>query len=361
MSDKEMVPVSETQSPVTVLDLKTMNPIQIGVVVSRIYEGESVQRHEYYPGAEAQQYLELGTVPNRPSYRLGTTTTEWQFTDHMEALDPLLQVGYLPKKQYLGRGGLSLYTMLEAPDPVVFRDPVDWDIDYWNNAPLDDRDQRLREVREAVIVQSAIRPKKGISYHHGWWRMICTNGLMSEVLGLETLKMSHLNFDSEKVEDFASNLNSVKPYIDGDVNNQKGPLVGNLNGIRHLLSIFRQLSENPTIDADGLEDEDEDQVSISANLLDDQALPWSVKQALSPIINMNRWYNLELCDQFEMMINYYASMSGPRQPIYAFDLLNAISNPLNYPGEHAVMRGLMKSPGLFKTCANLVGTFSLLD
>lgn len=130
----ESVVVSEEARPVTVVNADG-ELVTLGTVISRVYEGEAVQRHEFISGNLTEDEQELMANPklNRPEkrYKLGPTTTKFNFVDHAQAIQPLVENGFQVQTMKLGRGGLSIYTVLEPVKPLTLDDPITWDEEFW--------------------------------------------------------------------------------------------------------------------------------------------------------------------------------------------------------------------------------------
>jgi len=248
----------------------------LGSVVSRVFEGEKVERHFFISA------LEKDKEGNPKEFSLGPTTNRFEFVDHQEALFPLIDQGFQIKRMEMMKGGLKLWTMLTPPDAFQTEDPIVWDKDIWG------RNNDLLE--EAIIVTSSIGPGQGIHYYFGWFRLVCTNGLMSEVLGLGHAKFSHLHWGSDKVSSFIE---------ENRINDRINPRMGNTTGL------------NRTID-------------IIDNLEGD-LIPLPIQKTVRPLAKLPKWYREDLRDQ--MILRFEDKSQGDE--VTAFDVLNMVTNPLS--------------------------------
>lgn len=355
--------VSENARGVHLIDQTSLQSHEIGTLVSRIYEGESVQRHFFIEGVNPSEYFGEESIPGGvKTYRLGPTTTDWEFVDHPDVLNPLLQMGFTISKLFYGRGGLTMSAILNPPDFKIQEDNVSWDYEFWQeyrkNTPLVDYG-----IIESVVVTSSIKPKKAINYLRGWFRLICTNGLMGSVFSWPKLRMNHNYFDPSRVEEYLNDY-----AVGGQFEFSRGPFIGTGRGIGRLQSWLQDYVATHSANLEDLEDSDDedDSASVSTtysgNLLPDieeEEVPFSVRQSLEPINRMPNWYALSLAEQFELMANGLGSGK-----VYAADMLNAITNPFYARNlvepEFSPIRLMSKTESLFKSFSDLVGAFSLI-
>lgn len=362
----QTVIVSEEAKGVHVIDPSTEGypTREIGTVVSRIYEGESVQRHLFIPGVTVAEYQEDQSLDVEKIYRLGPTTTHWEFIDHPTVLAPYLEEGFTVSKMFYGRGGLTMYALLQPPNPKVYQDPIGWDAAFWNGIGRDD--ERLRGITESVVVTSSIKPKKGIHYQRGWYRLICTNGMVSAVLQWPKLSMSHSQFDIAKAYDYMGLYTAAGSGGYNDVD--PGPFIGNLDGVRRLKQWVQNYIATNTVQVSTPDEEEEDDEiaeDIASAVVPGSSLqeniPFAIRKSMEPVMNMPGWYAQELDTQLDFMVQ---NLSDVTYSIYALDLLNALTNPIYHRtftnDDYSPIRLLTRAEGLFKTFSNLVGVFSLI-
>lgn len=76
---------------------------------------------------------------------------------------------------------------------VEYADPVQWD-------RFADGGQGT--LTPAVRVRSDLRRGHGFTYDLGYFRVVCTNGLVARAFSFGTLNLNHKLFETERVEDF---------------------------------------------------------------------------------------------------------------------------------------------------------------
>lgn len=339
-------------------------PREIGTLVSRIYEGESVQRHFFLAGVNHEDYNgDDSIMAAEKVYRLGPTTTEWKFVDHPETLMPLLNQGYSLSKIFYGRGGLTMSAILNPPDYQIQPDSVSWDRTFWDRIRPEVVSQTNLGIIEAMMVSSSIKPKKAINFLRGWFRLICTNGLMGNVFTWPRLRMNHNYFDPSRIEEYAGSYASG-----GSAQMDPGPFIGTGRGLDYLQSWLQNyVVTHSAVQENEDDDLDEDEVTttetsdlFAAYSIDESETPLSVRKSLDPINRMSSWYAQSLSEQFEMMANGI----GTAGKIYAVDMMNALTNPLYARNlqdpEFSPIRLMSKTESLFNAFSSLVGAFSLI-
>lgn len=344
MKDESVI-VQEERKEVKVLVQDESGKVRsqkLGEVISRVYMGEKVQRHEFEPASGSDQLVTGATKKSK--YSLGPTTTQFQFVDHETAVKPLIKNGYHIEKQLLGKGGLSLYSILSPVNPIEWEDSIHWDESLWNPVPG-------AKMRESVIVSTSIKPGKGIWYSRGIFRLICTNGLVSEIMNFGQIRMNHANFDSDKILDA---MNIKKELKEGE---RRGPLVGNIRGAKRLIDTLHRVAEFQGIDQQS-DDEDEEEENTQALRLED--VPLFARSAVNTLTSQPTWYTQGLIDQFEAMVNYFKGKDS--QGVYAVDLINATTSPFNLRArnqEVETFRPISRGPAVAKSVSHLLGAMSL--
>lgn len=285
----EMVPVTINEKEVFIYEPsdETSEPIKktLGRIVSRVFEGESIQRHFYIPEIVPDQMLGNRGHKIKHEYSLGPTTDSFTFTDHSEVLEPLINRGYELRSIRFSKGGLKLWSLLTPPDAFKMGDPINWDQKFWSSGG---------NLMEAVQVTSSIGPGMGINYQWGWFRVVCTNGLISRILGLGGMSYSHTSWGVDKVFSFLDNHR---------LSDQINPPIGSRRGVKRTAEILASL------------DDEEQQAS---------ALPAPIRGILNPIVRMPKWYREDLREQFGYLYD-----QGPEE-VTSLDLLNSVTSPLNY-------------------------------
>jgi hypothetical protein len=338
------VVVSESRRPVQYLDPQGQL-ITPGDMVSRVYEGEAVQRHQF----------EAMTKSGLKIYRLGPTTTKFNFVNHTDALMPFLNSGFAITRQQVIRGGLQLFTELQPIEPHYIPDPISWDDAMWRNLPV----PREHGLNETVVVISATRPKKAISFKRGWFRLICTNGMTVQVLGLGSLRLNHVQFSSDKVRAF---LNSTNPIVKKTGDNQErlvGPWVGTKKGAERLQHV---ITDYMLPGIGHIVEPDEDGGDVDDDNLDDapvpeieQNVPMFIRNSIRPLARQPRWFLQDMVLQLGAIVD---NKDGDK--VYAMDIVNALTNPLQRaPQGRSIIRPLLTQESLTTGLINLVGGMSL--
>ena len=285
---KETVPVTVAEKEVFGYDEDLVNQL-FGKVVSRIYEGESVQRHFYVPADEDKEYL------------LGPTTTSFNFVDHTQALTPLINRGFEIRKMSIMKSGLKMFAIMTPCDGEVLEDPIRWDVPVWGG----DRQPLL----ETAVVTSSIGPGQGIHYSIGYFRLVCTNGLVSEILGTGVEKFSHLNWSGDHVNAFISSHR---------LSGESAFPIGTKKGIEHSRNLLADLKDE------------------SKNV----KIPIPIQKTLGPLLSLPDWYQTDIDQQFSMILDNH-----PKDDVSTLDLLNVITSPINLQQA----RGEDRSRFLFRT------------
>lgn len=136
------------------------------------------------------------------TYQIGSVRSSG-FLDHTQVYEPLLEQGWTVQQHDIQRGGLDATTIFSYPD-VQFKDPVDWDHRLFANDLLGNP-----FLSPSIMVRANV--KAGSRYHvtAGLFRLICTNGLVAQALGL-----GHANFTIWR--DLASTVSGTVKQIGDD-------------------------------------------------------------------------------------------------------------------------------------------------
>ena len=305
--DREMIPVDVAHKKVYTYNQEGKKSL-LGEVVSRVFEGENAQRHFFVSkGSDSE-------------YSLGATTDTFKFLDHAQVMKPLLDEGYQIRSLKVMRGGLKLWALMTPGKPEKLPDPINWDQDFWDH-------KGGNEIMQAVAISSSIAPGHGIRYQMGWFRQVCTNGLIADILGMGSGKFSHITWNKNGVSQFLSDLG------DGGVN----PIVGSKAGVEQVYELVQQL---PSIS-------NEDTVL---------SVPYPVRSTLKPLMKLPSWYQSDLAEQLRLF-----SENGPKE-VTALDVLNMITSPLNYREqqlEESRERYFLSTGRLVSPLNQLIGFLSL--
>lgn len=322
------VVADEGARPVHIIDEKG-EAVLVGNLTSTIYQGEKVQRHTYQ------------RIGDKRVYSLGATSNQFKFVDHPAALAPFIGNGWKVVKQVVTRGGLQMWTQLEPENPVTIQDLIRWDLNQW----ADSTRVTDHALRESIIAISAVRPKKAIMYRRGWFRQVCSNGMVAEILGLGTLRMNHNQWSSDKLNTWV-NKTTLKPS-QREAKAVLGPVMGNKRGADRLANVIETRLLPGKDDHRELSDEE-----IEERMAD---VPLFVRNAISPLARQAGWY---LRDSAFQLREYVDKAEYDR--FHALDLVNVVTNPINRaPAGKNSNRALMATPSLVKSLTSLVGAMSL--
>lgn len=287
----EKVVVSETKQEVEYLD--NAGDVQsLGKVISRTYHGEDVQRFTFEStrgGEEGKSYM-LGASRER----------DIAFINHVEPMQVLQDNGYVKRDMVLAMGGTELFSVWDNPNGQKFNDPILWDKLMWQhraNLP------GTGNLTESIIQRGSIRPGRGVSFRRGFFRMICSNGLVSEVMGLGKVRFNPGNWSPKSLEEslFGKDVATIaQEHIMGE-------RLGNKYSVRQFGSLMKNLREKNT-------DEKAEYLT---------SLPKFVRPMVSTFTRVPKWYLEELENQTEMF-----GKSG-LEDIHELDVSNILTNAMN--------------------------------
>lgn len=125
--------------------------------------------------------LYLETAPGHRVH-VGTYLEPRKVVDYERALNPIFEAGFEPQRLYPRRGGLQMYGLFSHPEyqmPYIFNQGEDG-------------------LMMALSFQGSLKPGRGYRYKMGFFRVICKNGLISEVMNLGNLKLPNETGFAEK-------------------------------------------------------------------------------------------------------------------------------------------------------------------
>lgn len=169
--------------------------IPVGSVRYRDYDGRAVRS------------LVLESELSRREHPLGSASSGFRTVSHAAVLEPFLAAGYRPRSVIHGRGGASMIAILGHPE-FTFPDPIAWDHSLLPD-PDDEIDpEYIRDhgLQASVRVRSDLRRGHGVSATAGYFRLVCTNGLIAKVLDLGHLSTNHRVFSQEQVQTFVDSV-----------------------------------------------------------------------------------------------------------------------------------------------------------
>lgn len=297
MKKNVQVQTSETAQPVH----HPLTQEVMGEIVSKVYQGENVQRHTF-------------VTPTR-EYRLGPTTEQFQFFDWPQIFQPVLDEGFTVNKLTVSRGGLRMHAVLSNPDGPLYDDPMVWDTGWGTSQGL----------RDSIVIHGGLRPGSGFHYVRGFFRLVCTNGLTIETLGLGKADFNHVNFSQETLAD---QLFGVKTIIGTE--QIYGQSIGTKAGLKKTTGLIKRA------------------------LTEDQAeVPQYVRELLNPLTELPGAFLDKAFEQFAMLIQ-----NSARKQVFEMDIANALTSAQNRL-EKAPARLAFKILPAQRSLAKLTGIFSL--
>lgn len=151
---------------------------ETGNIIATDYDNNSEVRRLYYEPHDENK-----------RYKLGTATGNYRLVDHADIVQPFLDAGFEPGVVTARRGGLKLAATLYHPD-FALDDTISWD------NPLYDRTRNDR-IYMGVGLWTDAATGHGIRVNVGFFRSICTNGLVSHILELGEKTFSSQHFTPE--------------------------------------------------------------------------------------------------------------------------------------------------------------------
>jgi hypothetical protein len=129
-------------------------------------------------------------------HRLGKATKAFQLVNHNDSVQPFLDRGFVIRKLFYRRMGVDMFAILSHPDHTI-EDGIAWDKPLYPTAGVTGNRMEM-----AVAVRSSLRVGKSILIEVGFFRTVCTNGLVVKSLGLGSLRVSHKDWKPEGVLKF---------------------------------------------------------------------------------------------------------------------------------------------------------------
>jgi len=205
MSNTRKVEVFHKAHPILAYDGK-MNKTVIGEVVTRQYQGEETFRHDY-----------MG-VHDEPKV-MKPTKNNWAPLNHVDVIDPFLDMGWEIKNSSITRGGLMQSTVMVNPDKPKFYDPFTYDDGVWG-----DQSGQDDGIAESIFIKNSLRSGGGVFIQRGFYRFICANGLVDSVLDLGKIRMKFDTWDINELVTELFQLDLTPEVI-------RGPVIGSRAGL----------------------------------------------------------------------------------------------------------------------------------
>lgn len=247
----------------------------LGNIVSRVYEGENVQRHSFL-SSEGKEFS------------LGPTTEAFNFVDWPDVFKPVLDEGYQIEKLSVSRGGLRMHAVLSNPTGPTYKDPIHWDQATWGKS---------KGLKDSVVIHGGLRPGSGFHFQRGLFRLICTNGLTIETLGLGKGDFNHINYEPDAA---ASALFGQSVVIGSDIIGQQ---IGTVKALTRTKTILEKAISNPETYED---------------------LPHFARELVSPLTDFPKRFANEALQQFDALIQ-----NAGRKEVYEMDIANVLTGAAN--------------------------------
>lgn len=275
---------------------------ELGTITTRTYLGEGVLKHTFNNGTR--------------QFSLGPSTLDFEFVDWPEIFDPLFSEGYEVAQMIMARGGLKIHAVLQKPDGPTYKDPLSWDTSIWGKS---------NGLKESIVINAGMKPGFGYHFSKGFFRMICTNGLVVPSLMLGSGDYNHRTFSTDKLlEDlFGKSVVVVGDQILGETIGKKS----SLTRVSNIISTLRE--------AEDLE-----------------AVPPFMRKIVSPVVGLTEEVRSAAVEQFEQLINVR------REDIFELDIANVVTSAMNRP-EKVAQRNFFEQSRLQRSLSDLVGAFSL--
>lgn len=168
----------------------------IGNLGYRDYDGRSVRTMSFLPASEQEK--ESPKVFNL-GHR-GRPSDEFKYVDHVDMIQPLVDIGFIPSMTHNKRGGVGLFSTF-THDDYSFENTIGWDLSMFGS-----EGEAASGMKLAIGIKFDGRLNKPITYTAGFFRVICTNGLITKYLNLGFMKQSPQNFDPFAVSGFAQQV-----------------------------------------------------------------------------------------------------------------------------------------------------------
>lgn len=153
-------------------------------------------RYRDYEGNRAVRHLVLESKLSGREHSLGAASSGFRSFSHSDVLDPFLKAGFEVRKALHARGGASLIAILGNPTRT-WQDVISWD----KAVGVGDSDAE-NGLELSVRIHSDLRRGHGVRADLGFYRLICSNGLIAKILDLGSLRTSHRGFALDQVNSF---------------------------------------------------------------------------------------------------------------------------------------------------------------
>lgn len=311
-------------------DSKGFKPAEIGTVLKEEYEDDGLWRFYFQSNVKGSDPTELGIM--KKSSRI---------VDPITAISPLLEEGWQIKEFYPWKNGTNFKVEMVHPDHQPIPDPLYWDRDLWRNAgnhEIVDDGALEPNLRESIIIEGALSPKRSFIFNRGLYRLVCRNGLTHVVMDFGRIRISHNTFNRDAL------VTQVGAFeaLGNDNERIMGPVLGSPVSAGRTATFLRRNFLDP-------DDSDGPAMERIPNFLRD------VEQTFS---RLPKWFLGGYATQLELMDQRID------RDIRGLDVLNGITNVINLsrndPDEdHAYGRIFSRQDNIFEATEKLLGIFSM--
>lgn len=176
-----------------------------------LFELGRIRHRDYEPGITGgrTRAITFENTQKGTSHSLGSVSQNFQSHTHAQVLRPFMQAGFEPRTIHYNDSGIDMIAFMAAP-AITFADTMGWDMDWLleNGTGLDDFGAKTMEL--AVRVKSSLRPGYSMQAELGFYRLVCKNGMVAQVLGLGSVRQTHRGFDPLAITSF---LDGAVPTI----------------------------------------------------------------------------------------------------------------------------------------------------
>lgn len=182
-------------------------------------------------------------------YVLGYGSGSLNFVNPSDVQELILDMGFEIDKQYAFKGGTQMQTLFRHPK-IEFPDAFDYDLDFWKKI-YEGRGRELKQGMYAgATLETNVQPGRvAARISFGIYRLICTNGMVGEMLGIKSVDVKHGGFSEKLVKEA---MHKRFGYIDGEVA-PTGPSVTTAYNLKKAFSVLndyqnarREAKENKT-------------------------------------------------------------------------------------------------------------------
>jgi hypothetical protein len=172
-----------------------------GHIISRSYETESgrAKRLDFMP------------IDAKKPMSLGVTTHATRLLDPWTVAEPLMQQGFEPTILKISHGGTDMFGLFTHPN---------YTYDFGEDNPL----------TLSFGVWHRTQPGKATIIRGGFYRMICSNGLVASILELGFLRVNHMRLTVSKIEEIVGNV--TQNFITSGYDDKAFPAKGLSKAIR---------------------------------------------------------------------------------------------------------------------------------